>query len=103
VRKIAALGADVNARIATGRGGKNAVNLNGATPFLLAAKTADIALLKLFYELGADPKTANVDGDTAIIAAAGLGTPTADEVAGTEEEVLEVLEWLLPRELDINA
>jgi uncharacterized protein len=103
VRKIVALGADVNARITRGNGGKNAVNLNGATPFLLASKTADIALLKLLYELGADPNITNVDGDTPVIAAAGLGTPTADEVAGTEEEVLEVLEWLVKMGADVNA
>jgi ankyrin repeat protein len=103
VRKLAALGADLNARIPHGPGGKNAVNLTGATPFLLAAKTADIALLKLLLELGADPNITNIDGDTPVIAAAGLGTPTADEVAGTEDEVLEVLEWLVKIGADVNA
>ncbi len=102
-RKLVALGADVNARIAKGARGKNVLSLNGATPFLLAAKTADLELLKLLYELGADPNTANADGDTPVIAAAGLGTPTADEVAGTEEEVLEVLEWLVNLGADVNA
>jgi ankyrin repeat protein len=103
VRQLVALGADVNAKIANGRGGKNVLNLKGATPFLLASKTADLALLKLLHELGANPNITNADGDTPVIAAAGLGTPTADEVAGTEDEVLEVLEWLVSIGADLNA
>jgi ankyrin repeat protein len=103
VRQLVKLGADVNARIAKGSGGANKLNLNGATPFLLAAKTADIALLKLLVELGADPTMTNADGDTPLIAAAGLGTPAAGEVAGTEEEVLEVAEWLIKNGADPNA
>jgi ankyrin repeat protein len=103
VRKIVALGADVNARIAKAPGGLGVLNRTGATPFLLAAKTADIALLKLLYELGADPSIATADGVTPLIAAAGLGTLAAGEVAGTEEEVLEVLEWLVKVGADVNA
>jgi ankyrin repeat protein len=103
VREIVALGADVNARIAKGQGGKNILNTTGATPFLLASKTADLPLLKLLHELGADPNLTNNDGDTPLIAAAGLGTPTAGEVAGEEPEVLEVLAWLLKIGADINA
>jgi ankyrin repeat protein len=103
VRQLVALGADVNAKISRGSGGKNAVSLNGATPFLMAAKTADKELCSLLLELGADSFTTNVDGDTALIACAGLGTPTADEVAGTEEECVETVEWLLKIGLDPNA
>ena len=103
VRELVSCGAKVNARITKGQGGRNALNLNGATPFLLASKTADIALLKLLLELGADPSITNADGDTPLIAAAGLGTTTAGEVAGTEEEVLEVIEWLVKLGADVNA
>jgi uncharacterized protein len=79
------------------------VNLTGATPFLLAAKTADTALMKLLVELGADPTTTNVDGDTAIIACSGVGTRQIDEVGETEAEVIEALEYLLRFPIDINA
>lgn len=104
VRKIVALGADLNARIPKARGGLGVLNRTGATPFLLAAKTADIALLKLLYELGADPSINTSDGVTPLIAAAGFGTLAAGEVAGTEEEVLEVLEWLVKEiGVDVNA
>lgn len=103
VRQIVSLGADINARIAKAPGGLGVLNRTGATPFLLAARTADIALLKLFYELGADPTITTTDGVTPLIAAAGLGTLAAGEVAGTEDEVLEVLEWLVKIGADVNA
>ena len=38
-----------------------------------------------------------------MIAAAGLGTLAAGEVAGTEEEVLEAAEWLIKIGADVNA
>ena len=103
VRELVALGADVNARIEKGNGGLGVLNRKGATPFLLAAKTADLPLLKVLYELGADPSINTADGVTPLIAAAGFGTLAAGEVAGTEEEVLEVCEWLLKIGQDPNA
>ena len=103
VRELVALGADVNARIEKGNGGLGVLNRKGATPFLLAAKTADLPLLKVLYELGADPSINTTDGVTPLIAAAGLGTLAAGEVAGTEEEVLEVCEWFLKIGQNPNA
>jgi ankyrin repeat protein len=103
VRQIVALGADLNARIAKAPGGKGVLNQTGATPFLLAAHTADIDLLKLFLELGADPSIPTADGVTPLIAAAGVGTLAAGEVAGTEGEVLEVMDWLVKLGADVNA
>jgi uncharacterized protein len=103
VREIVALGADVNARISKAPGGLGVLNRTGATPFLMAAKTADLALLKVLYELGADPSITTGDAVTPLIAAAGLGTLAAGEVAGTEEEVLEVVEWLIKIGADANA
>lgn len=103
VREIVALGADVNMRIPKAPGGLGVLNRTGATPFLLAARTADLALLQLLYDLGADPALTTADGVTPVLAAAGLGTLAAGEVAGTEEEVLEVLAWLVKIGCDVNA
>lgn len=103
IRKIVELGADVNLQIERGSGGAGRLNLKGATPFLMAAKTADLESLKLLLELGADPLIRTVDEVTPVIAAAGLGTLAAGEVAGTEPEVLETLKWLLEIGLDVNA
>lgn len=69
--------------------------MGGATPFLLASKTADLPLMKLLVELGADPLKPNHDGCTPLMAAAGIGTYAPDEEAGTEEECLASVEYLL--------
>ena len=102
-REIVALGAEVNIRIDKAKGGLGVLDQTGATPFLLAAKTADIELLQLLYDLGADPSIPTADRVTPLIAAAGLGTLAAGEVAGTEEEVLEALAWLIEIGQDVNA
>ncbi|HUS34846.1 MAG TPA: ankyrin repeat domain-containing protein [Verrucomicrobiae bacterium] len=103
VCELVKLGADVNLRMTNNYNNFGGLNKAGATPFLLAAKTADINLLKLFYELGADPNIPSFQGATPLIAAAGLGTLAAGEVAGTEDEVVEVLEWLVKLGADVNA
>ena len=104
VRKVVAKGADVNARIASARGGLGVLNRTGATPFLLAAHTADLPLCKLLYDLGADPNINTADGVTPLIACAGFGTLAAGEVAGTEDEVLETVTWLIKElKVDPNA
>src|SRR5204863_1508764 len=55
VRKLVAHGADVNARLRSGKSGKAQLNKTGATPFLFASMTADVPFMQLLVELGADP------------------------------------------------
>ncbi|HUQ51671.1 MAG TPA: ankyrin repeat domain-containing protein, partial [Gammaproteobacteria bacterium] len=66
VRKLAAHGADLNARQTGERDG-------GTTPFLLATKSLDLPYMRTLLELGADPKLAADDGTTAVMLAAGTG------------------------------
>ena len=103
VRQIVAKGADVNARLKKGDGGRGKLSLNKATPFLMASKTADLPLMKLLVELGADPTIPNADGSTPLMAAAGLGCLAPDEEAGTETECLEAIKYLLTLKADMNA
>ena len=103
IRKLVAKGADVNLRLAGGPSGGGRINRKGCTPFMLAADTADTAFLKLLVELGADPTITNVDGCTPLMAAAGLGTRSAEEEAGTDEEAVEACGYLLGLGADINA
>lgn len=103
VRQLVAAGADVNARLTRGKPAKAKLTLEGATPFLMASKTADLPLMKLLVELGADPTITNVDGTTPLMAAAGIGVVAVGEEAGTEPEVLAAAEWLLSLGADINA
>ncbi|MBL8229466.1 MAG: ankyrin repeat domain-containing protein [Bryobacterales bacterium] len=104
VRKLAAKGANLNARTTRKINfGLTSLNTLGATPFLLAAKTGDAELMRVLAELGADPKIPNADNANAIIVAAGLGTRSPGEDAGTEEEVIEALQVALDLGVDINA
>lgn len=104
VKKMVQRGADVNLALKNGRPpGKAQLNPKNATPFLLAAKTADLPLLKQLLELGADPTQSNADGCHALMAAAGIGAVAVGEEPGTEEEVLAVVQWLHDLGLDVNT
>jgi len=104
VKKLAAKGANLNARM-TKKANLNNTRLNeiGATPFLLAALTADAELLKTLASLGADTSLRNIENSTPLMAAAGLATRSPGEDAGTETEVLEAIQVLLDLGADINA
>jgi len=104
VRTLVAKGAQLNARV-TKRPGMGVTTLNsiGATPFLLAARTADAPLMKLLADLGADPMLTNEDGSTPLMVAAGLGTNAPGEDPGTEPEVLEAVKVALDLGNDLNA
>jgi len=103
VRAIAAAGADVNAKLASGNGGRAMLTPRGATPMLYAARTADLDLMKVLVELGADPSIANIDGCTPLMAAAGVGVRAVDEEAGTEPEVLDAIDYLVGLGADVNV
>lgn len=103
VRRIVKAGADVNVRLVKGPAGKAQLNMKGTTPFLLACKTADLPLIKVLYELGANPELLNDDNCTPLLAASGIGTTSVDEEPGTEPEVIETIEFLLGLGADVNA
>ena len=103
VRALVKHGADVNVRLARGAGGRGKLSTVGATPFLFAAKTADLPLMKLLVELGANPMLPNKDGATPLMAAAGLGCHAPTEEAGTEPECVAAVEYLLSLGADVNT
>jgi ankyrin repeat protein len=104
VKRLVAKGGNINARMT------RRVNLTNtrfheidATTYLLAAMTADAEFMKVLVELGADPALTNAEGSTGLMTAAGLGTRSPGEDAGTEEEVLEAMQVALDHGADINA
>jgi ankyrin repeat protein len=104
VKKLAESGADLNARMTKNVNlGNTILNKIGATPFFLAAQSADAELMRALAESGADPLLTNEDNSTPLMAAAGLGTRSPGEDAGTEEEVLEAVQLALELGADINA
>jgi ankyrin repeat protein len=104
VKKLVARGANLNARM-TKKANLNNTRLNeiGATPFLLAALTADAELMRTLVTLGANPDLPNADNSTPLMAAAGLATRSPGEDAGTESEVLEAVQLALDYGADVNA
>jgi ankyrin repeat protein len=104
VRKLVKKGANINARMTRKVNlGLTGVNTLGATPFFLAAKTADAQLMRELAKLGADPLLTNADNSTPLMAAAGLGTRSPGEDAGTPTEVVEALQVGLELGIDIDA
>lgn len=104
VKTLVAHGANLNARMTKKVNvGLTSLNTLGATPFLLAARTADAQLMRALAALGADPLLPNADNSTPLMAAAGLGTRSPGEDAGTESEVVEALQASLDLGNDINA
>ena len=104
VKKLAAHGANLNARM-TKKPNLNNTRANelGATPFFLAALTADAELMRTLAGLGADPRLTNVENSTPLMVATGLATRSPGEDAGTESEVLEAVHAALDLGADINA
>jgi ankyrin repeat protein len=104
VRRLAAHGANLNARMTRrAQAGTTAFNMIGATPLLMAARTADAPLMRLLAELGADPQLTNEDGTTVLMAAAGLGVHSPGEDPGSESEALEAVKLALDLGGDVNA
>ncbi|MCC6511501.1 MAG: ankyrin repeat domain-containing protein [Pirellulaceae bacterium] len=104
VRILATSGADLNARSENGKSELGRFTYTGSTPLLLAAQASDLTLVKLLVQLGADPNITNSDGTSPLLAASGVGAlGDGDESAGTEEETIATIDYLLTLGADINA
>ena len=104
VRLLAARGANLNARM-TRRAptGTTDFNMVGATPVMMAARAADAPLMRLLVSLGADPLLVNEDNTTVLMAAAGVGTHSPGEDAGTDRDGLEAVKAAVEFGIDVNA
>jgi ankyrin repeat protein len=104
-RKLVRAGANVNARQTKEPrdGNRNQQNRIGATPFLLAAKSDDVPLMRVLLELGADPSIKTNNNTTPLMVAAGVGIWAPGENPGTHEEALAAVKLLLDLGADVNA
>ena len=104
VRELARRGANLDARMTKNVNlGNTRMKKLGATPYFLASLSADAELMRALAALGSDVSVPNAEGSTPLMAAAGLGTRSPGEDAGTEEEVLEAIDVALEHGADINA
>jgi ankyrin repeat protein len=76
---------------------------DGATPFLRAAQSGDVALMQLLLARGADPKIATKNGDTALMVAAGIGWVEGVTFEWSEKENVEAVKMCLDLGIDVNA
>ena len=107
LRSLLAYGADVNGRNTMEEprwsGARYRRHMTGATAFMLAAKAADVEVLRLLLDYGADPTINTEDNITPLMAAAGISWASNQDRA-SEAQVLEAVK-LIVDELgaDVNA
>jgi ankyrin repeat protein len=91
--KLLQYGADPNVRMTRepSDGARNILNRIGSTPFLQAAKLADLPFMKLLLDYGADASIPTSEGATPLMAAAGVGIWQVGENAGTNDEAFEAV------------
>jgi ankyrin repeat protein len=101
-------GANPNARL-TARGfvlhhnsTGNANLIGGSTPFMKAASTSDVMLMRMLLEHGADPNLGTQNHTTPMMAAAGLNWADISSL-GSEEETIEAMKLMLQHGADVNA
>ena len=76
---------------------------DGATPFVRAAQSGDVTLMKLLLAQGADPKIATAHNDTALAVAAGIGWVEGVTFEWSPEESLEAVKMCLDLGIDPNV
>lgn len=75
----------------------------GATPFLRAAQSSDLLLMRLLLEHGADPLIPTEHGVTPLMVAAGIGWVEGVTYEWSREANLETVKLLLDLGADVNA
>jgi ankyrin repeat protein len=88
-------------------GGDRALG-EGSTPFMRAAKSGDVAVMRLLIAAGADPLLTQPNQANALMLAAGLGwrdgspaAPSYDQ--GSEQDAIEAIKLCIQSGIDINA
>jgi ankyrin repeat protein len=107
IKALLAHGADVNHRLSMEEprwsGARYRRHLTGATAFLLAAKSADVEVMRLLLAHGADPTISTVEKATPLMAAAGIAWASNQDRA-SESQVLDAVKLLVEEYgADVNA
>ena len=75
---------------------------DGATPFLRAAQSGDVTLMKLLLDHGADPKIATAHNDTALAVASGIGWVEGVTFEWSPQQSVEAVKMCLNLGIDPN-
>jgi len=76
---------------------------SGATPFLRAAQSGDLVLMKLLLAHGADPHIPTYINVTPLMVASGIGWVEGVTYEWSPKETLETVQFLLDHGADVNA
>ncbi len=79
------------------------VNFDGETPFVRAALSGDIEVMRLLLEHGADPNIATTQGSTALMAAAGINWIPGQTYTRGEADYVEAVKLCLEHGAPVNA
>lgn len=90
-------------RFIAGTGFNGWVDMTGQTPFLRAAISGDLKVLRLLLEHGADPSISTVGGTTPLMVAAGVSWALAETWDEGAEALLETVKLTHSLGNDINA
>jgi len=107
IQAIVAHKANVNAKLTHNLPGRSGMDYGdvaldeGATPFMRAARSGDVPVMRILVAAGADPKQATKDGNNALLFAAGIGYRDK-QTQGTDEQALEAVKLCMDQGLDIN-
>jgi uncharacterized protein len=106
IKAILAHGANVNAQLTHNLPGRSGMDYGdvaldeGTTPFMRAARSGDVATMRVLLAAGADPKLVTKDGNTALLFAAGIGYRDK-QTQGTDAEALEAIKLCMDQGLDL--
>ena len=108
IRKLLDHAANVNARAKDSTETRTIFTMqwlyeDGATPFLRAAQSADVTLMRLLLAHGADPKIPTTNNVTALAVAAGIGWVEGVTYEWSEKDNLEAVNMCLDLGIDVNA
>jgi uncharacterized protein len=79
------------------------VNFDGQTPFLRAALSGDIEVMRLLLAHGADPNIQTTQGTTALMAASGINWIPGQTFSHSEDDYVEAVKLCLARGADVSA